>query len=454
MQDSDVKFNESLREKPSTSAIASDRHFLQTILAQINRLSISIPHIQKQAELAEADQEFQLYSENTCQEFHRLFLEILTRFRTSLSDLKKFAGAPSTPSNEEFKESASNLLAAGYWLLKLSTGAALPMHLKTIEAQLDDPRRADMSMPMPRGNAEMDEEQGEEQDERDEELQAVQPSAICMKENKPAPVPVPLWKSYRNWLRLMMVHFEAASILAKYVTRSDLDFHTQSISLQILVAPSTDKALLPWRELFTDSKLFPTGNEVDSVTNDDILIFLGSAANSNTKQCLLIKAVGRAWADKNKELTLNNLRKLEGILPVSETSSWLVAARRLVQTITDHYENPPADEGDEGDKLSKIAHTIESLYDSGRFFAFLSEKNDFKGTLHCEACLTSLLPHHFGKDVTIDSIYEGVLPQVKVCYVVSGWFYQQIFISDNRIVDELSAYRNAAVRRVDTSSSS
>ena len=55
-----------------------------------------------------------------------------------------------------------------------------------------------MSLPMPGRNAgKTNEERGEEQDERDEELEVVQPSALSMEEN--VHVPVPLWKSYRNY---------------------------------------------------------------------------------------------------------------------------------------------------------------------------------------------------------------------------------------------------------------
>ena len=68
--------------------------------------------------------------------------------------------------------------------------------------------------------------------------------------------------------------------------------------------------------------------------------------------------------------------------------------------------------------------------------------------------LASLLPAHLGNDITIDSKHNDVLEQMKVRYVVSGWFYQQLIISDDRIVDELLGYQNAAARRVDTFSHS
>ena len=335
----DVSFNESLpHEQPSRRENEADWSFLEFVQITAHRLRTQIPHIREQAELAAANKDFQLYNKNTCKEFHLLLLELLQRFQTSLKDLK------ANVDNDQFPNYVRQVLSAGYGLQTMSKGTALRMHLRTIEAKLVDPRRPDMSMPMPRGNAEKDEEQGkaqgEEQDEeQDEELEAVQTSAVSMEHN--VPVPVPLWKSYRNWLKLMVIYFDAVSTLFQYITGPT--FNNQRISLKILVAPPTDKALLPWRELFNDPKLFPTETEADPFsTNADILNFLNDAALSN-KECV----------------------------------------------------------------------------------RFLKALKEFSGTLHCEACLASLLqPAHLSNNVTIDSHWQGILDQMKVHYVVSRRFYQ------------------------------
>ena len=445
----DVKFNESLREQPSAREIAGDRSFLWFVLKAVDQFSTQIPHIHQQAKLVEANQDFRLYNENTCNEFHLLLLELLERFQSSLKDLKRHGGSEdvtSTPDNDQFRKSVLHVLFAGYALQRIAKGAALQMYLRTIEAELVDHRRPDMSMSMPGGNAEKDEECD---DEHDEELEAVQPSAVSMKKN--VAVPVPLWKSYRNWLKLMVIHFDAVHILINYITGPA--FYNRRISLKILVAPSTDRALLPWRELLTDSKIFPTEYEAEPhpTTNYEILNFLNVAASSNMTECLrFMKAVRSCWNQKNKDATIKSLAQLHQILSHPGAFDWHKSASNLRAMINDYYEKTPS-----SDELSnKITNTIESLFDSARFFVFLSESSVFSGTLHCEACLASLLPTHLGKHVTIDSKHEGVLAQMKVCYVVFGWFYQQLIISDDRIVDELLAYQNAAARRVDTSSRS
>jgi hypothetical protein len=358
----DVTFNESLRGEPTTREIASDRSFLSEFLPFVkNYLCIPIPHIHEQGKLAAANQDFQLYNKNTCNEFHSLFLELLGRLQTSLTSLKELRNSKND--NGQFTRHVRHAVLIGNGLRKMAKGAALGMHLRTIEAKLVDHRRPDMSMPMQ--NAEKDEKQSEEQDERDEELEAVQPSALSMKQN--VSVPVPLWKSYRNWLNLMVIHFDAVYTLFGYITGPTFDDH-RMISLKILVAPPPDRALLPWHELFTDSKLFPTETEADPLptTNDKILEFLKDPANMT--QCTML----------------------------------------------------------------------------------LGDVKRFTGTLHCEACLASLLPN----DITIDSKHKDILEQMKVRYVVSGWFYQQLIISDDRVMDELLAYQNVAARRVDTFSRS
>src|SRR5271163_1425885 len=87
----------------------------------------------------------------------------------------------STPDNDQFRKSVLHVLFAGYALHRIAKGAALGMYLRTIEAELVDHRRPDMSMSMPGGNAEKDEECD---DEHDKELEAVQPSAVSMEKKR------------------------------------------------------------------------------------------------------------------------------------------------------------------------------------------------------------------------------------------------------------------------------
>jgi hypothetical protein len=52
--------------------------------------------------------------------------------------------------------------------------------------------------------------------------------------------PMTLWESYREWLKLTVVHFDAIVILAHYVKQSQLD----KITIKILVALQVDEIML------------------------------------------------------------------------------------------------------------------------------------------------------------------------------------------------------------------
>src|SRR5271156_1257212 len=124
----DFTFDKSLQEQPSSLETASDQSFLQKfVLPAVDKLRTSIPFIHQQAKLAEENQKFKLYNENTCKEFHYLLLELLERFQRSLEDLNSHKGP-----NDQFKKYVVNVLFAGYGLRMIAKGAALRMHLRTI----------------------------------------------------------------------------------------------------------------------------------------------------------------------------------------------------------------------------------------------------------------------------------------------------------------------------------
>ena len=408
----DFTFDKSLQEQPSSLETASDQSFLQKfVLPAVDKLRTSIPFIHQQAKLAEANQKFELYNENTCKEFHYLLLELLERFQTSVSALSALQKrrSPANLPSEQFEQTLVKVLLNGFALQRIAKGSALRMHMRTIEAKLADHRRPDMS---PGETAEKDEEWGEEQDERDEELEAVQPYTVSVKKN--VPVPVPLWKSYRNWLNLMLIYFDAVDVLVEYITGPN--FIYKKISLKILVVPPRDPALLPWSELFTDSKLFPAENEIDPspTTNDEILKFLEFATSpammdySNS-----IDAIRTGLEQKNREATMQSLETLEKLFSNAQKYGWSNSASKLTAMIDDHFKKSSV-------KLSnKVTDRLELLQEIGSFFAFLRKPMAFLGALHCEASLASLLPSHLGEDVGIDSKVQVISAQMKVRYVVS-----------------------------------
>jgi len=382
------RYDKSMFDKGLTAEIESDRLFLvEFMLSASSRLHIKFPKIMEQAKLAEDSKPFQLYTKDTCAEFHKLLNELLLLFQTSLNELAKTRGDAKFPTrgSEEFKKKATLVMLYGYALHKLVKGAALPTHLKTIAPLLISARRqTSMSVPI--------EEEEEEEEEIDEDLKAVQP--FVSKDG----VETPVWKSYLDWLRLMIAHFDAVDILVGYVTGPQCRHDT--ISTQILVAPPVDQSLLPWRELFTDSTLFPTKTVCDPPGKDNaaILEFLNKALEPSSKA----KAVKTFWRKQDLKNTIKNLEKVKS----SDLLGWKECATNLLVKLKGLTSLPELD----SDLFREVSDDIQALWDSARFFSSLCNTQSFSGTLHCEACLASLLG-----ETKLDS--KGISARMKVGYV-------------------------------------
>ena len=417
-----VPFDESLRLKASKEEIENDRLFLVRFLLpaiQESWLGLSTPKLFQQANLACEGSPFQLYTEDTCLEFHLLLSILLQKFRGSLEDLSKSRGKEnvSTVGSEAFKKHLLAVMLNGYALQRIARGSALPMHLQNITPMLNDYHRANLS-------TQVKERRGLGY-EFDEELEAVQLSAIGE-----GGLRKPMWRSYVDWLKLMVLHFDAVDILIRHVTGPH--FHYSSISIKILVPPPVDNTLLPWRELFTDSKLFPTKNVQDphsTKTNDEILEFLENATMSNPKESLTTaKSAEKLWIQRDVEKTIIEIELLKN----SALPGIKGCAEKLYNMLCGWKAQPESP----GNLILDITHSIQSLCDNAKFFADLVKMNDapnFTGTLHCEACLASLINH----SVNDNSKYEDLLIQLKVGYAVSNCFCYQILNSCDRTLDKL-----------------
>jgi hypothetical protein len=198
-------------QEPNPVGIKSDRLLLSNFLSvAAYKLHTQIPKIEEQIALVEAEQPFKLYAKETCMEFHKLLCELLEHFEaavTALSSSRDPSGDVPIQGSEQFKIKLVAVLLNGYALQKIARGSAIEKQLKTIAHLLCDHRRAQVDMrAMPEMNS------MEINEERDDELEGVQPAVI-----QPDGVPMPLCKSYRDWLRLMMVHFDAVEILVSYL---------------------------------------------------------------------------------------------------------------------------------------------------------------------------------------------------------------------------------------------
>ena len=231
----------------SDDEFGSDQCFVQEFLASYKvkepptQFDTLVERLLKKVDerlLKEADESLmlseaiELYTNDTRTEFHELLLLLLHRFEHVLNLLVPYKNpSDSDLQPSEFKEAVEQLNYYALALLRLARGRAFRMHLENVGHLLDDPRHTS-------AGASTDDHIEEHDNARDEEQE----------EDFDGVLPPQKLKSYVAWLRLIVAHFDAVEILARFV---ELNFPPyRSISIQVLVPPSTSPDKLDWRELF------------------------------------------------------------------------------------------------------------------------------------------------------------------------------------------------------------
>ena len=438
-----ISFDESVLEEPVSDAEkCNDKEFLVYLgyLLKGNYIEFPIPALAKQVERARICQDFQVYSAETYSEFNRLLLRLLKLLCEALRVL-----SVTDPKTVPTKTAHQTLVAAmlcGLALQKLTQGSALRMHLKNIQSLLQcNPVVHTKSWSVPieqEGDGREAEDEGFKADEgRDEELEAVDPSVDGDQED--------VWEFYLKWFRLLLVHFQAAFILTKYVTGDHLKFRSDSdsrvpISIRILAPPYVDDKLLPWRDLFTNDNLFPSTSSSNvgsgERSNAEILEFLEKGMKDIPKWTSAIEGAKKAWAANKVDETIEQIQLL-GKAPLP---GWDTTAKNLLRML----QQPTKEQF-----TSVITDTIYALSESTWLFTFLNSKdNKFKGALHCEASLASLISHSGDRaDWDADSKCADLLMTVNViiCFqLVLAIRYLYI----HRVLDQLLGYPNLAARHV------
>jgi hypothetical protein len=309
------------------------------------------------------------------------------------------------------------ILLNGYALQKIARGSVIVKYLKTITPLLHDHHCSQVNM-QEMGNVP---EMGKE---CDVELKGIQP-AVMQHDS----MLMSLWKSYKDWLRLMVVHFDAVDILNSYITGPH--FNHDTISIKILMPPPVGGAMLPWQVLLKDSNHFPTKCvlsahsaldmlDVSPPTNDDILKFLETAISSDPQHArnstkTIVKAIAKLKPDNNQATYEQAINKVE-LLGKSRLPGWQEHTAKIILNLKTMKTTVSSL------KYVALVHNITCaflrLQDNAKFFLNLRDMEIFMGMLHCKACLTSLLAL-FDR---VDRKYEDILEELKVCYAVVSVF--------------------------------
>ena len=127
----------------------------------------------------------------------------------------------------------------------------------------------------------------------------------------------------------------------------------------------------------TDGVITNVSITVSSISNTNILDFLCKALETSSEA----EKAKEAWNRKDVNTTIKCLETLQ----TSNLTSWVDCTKKLLVTLN-HLNSRP------GDNLFNVISTkIQSLCNGAKFFNTLNDNKPFKATLHCEACLVSLL---------------------------------------------------------------
>ena len=235
-------------------------------------LKTKFPELNKQA-----SKPYALYTQDTYMEFHHLVCELLKSFTTAVKGLLASCNKSADPIQrlQACKDSLNHAMAFGYALLQLVSGSGSQCYFQNIASVLDDHCRVELSRVV---DANVEEE-------HDNDLQWLQ-QAVNNDQ-----LPEPLWKSYRDWLRLMLAHFNAVEILTNSITSPQ--FSSKAIDMKILVTPNVDTKMLLQRDLFM-KQVFPEHIMGDKLTtNKNLLKFLSEAISSKPGEAAILLRTSR-----------------------------------------------------------------------------------------------------------------------------------------------------------------
>jgi len=221
---------------PQESEIECDSDFLSGLEVIEPFLGIKFPKLMDESK----KHHHNFYTEETFNEFQTLLCALLEKFFESLKTLD---GLRSEPVDVEKVVPQLDLIArVGTTLRSMVRGVAIKKHLQVIENFLPD--RTDLVK-----KEDNDDEEGSDNEEGEES---------------------PKWMTCRNWLELVVLHFDAIQDLAYFVKkrRPTPNFN---LNMRVLSPDHPNAKMLTWRKLLESEKYFP---KRPGPTAQDLINFL------------------------------------------------------------------------------------------------------------------------------------------------------------------------------------
>lgn len=396
----------------------NDYYLLQQVASHAEEFGIPIPALST-FELPNSQEHlesFNIYTDRTCGEYHVLLIQLIKRLKAALSKLSAptDASKSTATTRAQYRQHMLEAQIFGYALLKVSGGRAFRRHIQNISNMLvmAFPTSGDAPAPTPTVTADANkEENGVEADvnDIDDELQALQTSRS---------------PEYVAWLRLMISPFAAIEIVLRFVRASRRGLN--SVSVKLLLPPHTSSALMNWRDLICDPRFFPQSDAASSlstISNEDLVTFLEQsmegALESRSRSSKAVAAENE-WKQRSEKPRSYKFKSVtEGLALIGKEdirdaqsmfNTWLTARQQFIEA-TSLANNPRYVKATttmtkaEFDAIEKkIGNYIKKLLrmcslPPGNFFYCSLANLEFRGAIHCEASLASLVDNGAQRDL-------------------------------------------------------
>ena len=333
---------------------------------------------------------FELFNDTTCKEYHSLFIYLVSQYQQLVDQIATLA-----KKRESFENILDLAVKTGHALLTMVKGRAFHLYLSTIASELSSFLPKDSHIEPDRRNNEGRDNEERDNEERDNEERNNEECNNEERDNMGADLWEPvqadattaLWKPFKSWIMLILAQLEAANILCGFVRQSEV--RQAQIDVKIVHAPLVSDQTIPLEELF-QKKYIPAGPPADPKTNAKLLDFI-KTAKTLKGQVELLEKLEENWdpiKGKDALQVLSEVKKQhqedsdQGLDPANEAIYMLSA--EIIKLLSQPKQDAiiPA-------KITVLKDLLKEK--QHRYNLPISGRTIFKGALHCEAALASIL---------------------------------------------------------------
>jgi hypothetical protein len=339
---------------------------------------------------------FELFNDKTWKEYHFLFMALMDQYKKFVNEIDSDA-----KSRNPFGGKLGSIVETGHALLTMVKGRGFYLYLSTIASKLSKHLSegsgidSEAHNPEEHDSGKRDSKEHDSEEHDSEERDAEEGTTLW------DPVEVDtmttaLWKPFKSWVMLMLVQLDAADALCAFAKQVELS--EAEIEVRIVYPPLVSDETIPLEVLLTQTNYIPEAPITDPKTNAKLLDFI-KTANTLKRQTKLVSDFKEKWDpmraseaksliqqvldESKKEHEDSKQRNASGVDPNKMISE-------LCSQIIDLLSRPTQDAG--ADILALFTDLeIEMKERQARYNLPFMEKATFKGALHCEAGLASIL---------------------------------------------------------------